>query len=66
MDSLTDRDVLIQWIIEMGDRPGEYKDVDKINTLRDKGLADWVHPTNIQNFEITYTDKAREILKDGT
>ena len=66
MDSLTDRDVLIQWIIEMGDRPGEYKDVDKINTLRMRDLADWTHPMDMQNFEITYTDKAREILKNGT
>ena len=66
MDSLTDRDVLIQWIIEMGDRPGEYKDVDEINELRHRGLAEWVHPDNMHNFEITYTDKAREILKDGT
>ena len=66
MDSLTDRDVLIQWIIRMGDRPGERKDVNKINTLRDRGLAEWVHPNDMHNFEITYTDKAREILKDGT
>ena len=66
MDSLTDRDVLIQWIIEMGDRPGEYKDLAKINELRDKGLAAWTHPNDMQNFEITYTDKAREILKNGT
>jgi hypothetical protein len=66
MDSLTDRDVLIQWIIEMGDRPGEHKDVDKINTLRHKGLAEWVHPNDMQNFEIIYTDKAREILINGT
>ena len=66
MDSLTDRDVLIQWIIRMGDRPGERKDVNKINTLRDRGLAEWVHPNNMQNFEIIYTDKAREILKNGT
>ena len=50
----------------MGDRPGEYKDVDKINTLRHKGLAKWVHPNDMQNFEIIYTDKAREILKNGT
>mgnify|MGYP006372118163 FL=1 len=66
MDSLTDRDVLIQWIIRMGDRPGERKDVNKINTLRDRGLAEWVHPNDMQNFEIIYTDKAREILKNGT
>ena len=50
----------------MGDRPGSRGDLDEINEIRRRGLADWVHPTNIQNFEITYTDKAREILKNGT
>ena len=66
MDSLTDRDILIQWIIKMGDRPGSQGYLDEINELRHRGLAEWVHPDNMLNFEIIYTDKAREILINGT
>jgi len=63
---VSDRDILIQWIIKMGDRSGNRGDLDEINELRMRDLADWTHPNDMQNFEITYTDKAREILKNGT
>jgi len=63
---VSDRDMLIQWIIKMGDRSGNRGDLDEINELRMRDLADWTHPNDMQNFEITYTDKAREILKNGT
>ena len=63
---VSDRDILIQWIIKMGDRSGNRGDLDEINELRMRDLADWTHPNDMHNFEIIYTDKAREILKNGT
>jgi hypothetical protein len=63
---VSDFDLLMSWIIKMGDRPGSRGDLDEINEIRRRGLADWVHPNDMHNFEIIYTDKAREILKNGT